>query len=131
MASAINPSQSMPLLYASRSISQSFQNSVQANNATFWPPKYLAQREPILEIPKPCVERLLVTMDLDMDGRISREELHAFARKSNLTFITPDVVNQMFEEIANRRPLVHTNQLENPINLEELNACCISRYKYL
>ena len=95
-----------------------------SSSTTLWPPKYATQREPIPEIPRSCVEKLFVEMDTDMNGRIAYEEVQAFAKKSNLAFISPDVVHQMFQEISQRRALVHQEQLESPITTEELIACC-------
>ncbi len=116
-------SKSLAYLYPTHSIVLSAKMSISAATDV-WPSKYALQREPIPEIPRACVEKLLLAMDKDVDGRISKDELKVFADKSNLLSITPAVVDRMFDEIAKHRPLVHATQLISPITLDELAACC-------
>jgi len=108
-----------PCLYPTRASMQSL------HNMTCWPSKYAMQRDPIPEVARTCVEKLFTDIDADMDGRISHDELQAYARKSNLTFLSPEIVAQMFQEIANRRAIIHQEQVNNPITFDELLSCCI------
>ncbi len=126
MLSATSNTQSMPTLYPTRAMMQTTQEQ-SLPNLTCWPSKYASQREPIPEIPRPCVEKLLVAIDTDMDGRVSREELHDYARNSGLAFLTPEVIDTMFDEVASHRPVVHQSQLASPLTVDELIACCIAR----
>lgn len=87
-------------------------------------PKYNGQREDFPMIPKATVQKLFVAMDCDMDGHVSLEELQAFCAKSCLAPLTPDTVKEMFYEITERRGIVHKEQLNSALTLDEVYLCC-------
>eukprot|EP00826_Nyctotherus_ovalis_P042309 TRINITY_DN4333_c0_g2_i3.p1 TRINITY_DN4333_c0_g2~~TRINITY_DN4333_c0_g2_i3.p1 ORF type:complete len:529 (-),score=124.75 TRINITY_DN4333_c0_g2_i3:47-1633(-) len=91
-------------------------------------PKYGRQREDFPAIPKATVQKLFMKMDHDMDGHISLEELQAFCAKSCLAPLTPDTVKEMFYEITERRGIVHKQQLNSALTLDEVYLCFKGKY---
>ena len=90
------------------------------------PPKYNSQRESVPEIPRNYIEKLLKAIDTDMDGRISLKELQEFGKKTKV--LKPKEAKEMFHEITQYRALVHKEQLDLPITLEELQLFCKSYF---
>jgi len=90
----------------------------------FYIPKYNKQREDFPIIPKAVVKKLFVRMDYDMNGFISLEELQTFCANSHLALLTPEIVREMFYEITKKRGIVHKEQLDSPLTLDEIYLCC-------
>ena len=49
------------------------------------PPKYLSQRDAPLDIPVEVVEKLFMAIDVDLDDRVSIEELQGYVKLSEVT----------------------------------------------
>lgn len=70
------------------------------------PPKYLSQRDAPLEIPFEVVKNLFMTMDVDMDDKISMLELNNYVIQQEIA-IEPRIVEEMFWEAASKRAITH------------------------
>lgn len=92
----------------------------------YWPAKYNTQRESVPEIPRTSIEELIKAVDTNMDGRISLKELQEYGKRTKL--LTLKEAREMFYEITERRALVHKEQLNLPITLDELQISCNSYF---
>ena len=91
------------------------------------PPKYLTQRDAPLEIPIEVVRKLFMAMDLDMDDKISFEELTGYIQRQEVA-IEPEVVEDMYKEACSKRPITHEHQRYAALTIEEIHQCVKGRY---
>ena len=100
-----------------------------SNSNFYYIPKLWTARternlEPIKQVRKESVYKLLVEIDKDMDGKISLEELTDFVRKHGLRSITNNIIRAMYNEITGRRVVIKKHLQDKPITFEELRFCC-------
>lgn len=93
----------------------------------FGPPKYMTQRDAPLDIPPEVAKKLFAAMDVDMDDRISIEELGNYVQSSGVP-ITPDIVMAMFREASSQRGIIHEAQRHAGLTLEEIQYAVRGRY---
>jgi len=72
-----------------------------------------------LDIPPEIIRKLFFLIDLDMDDKISYEELQNYVTTSGCP-IPQDVVQSMYTDACDHRSLVHEAQRHLPLNFEEI-----------
>lgn len=93
------------------------------------PKKYDNIRKPPQEVPLDLIRKLFLKLDQDMDDRVSVEEIRNYIRKMKLT-LEDEVADQMFNEIAQRRAVIHERQRNLPLTLDEVVAAIRGRHKW-
>lgn len=93
------------------------------------PPKYLNQRDSPLEIPIEVIKNLVLAVDLDMDDRVSVDELKTYAKSKYLPF-EESVIEDMFKEATLGRGVVHEKQMYMPLTLEEVASAVRGRHRW-
>lgn len=93
------------------------------------PSKYDGFREPPQEVPLDVIKKLFLSIDEDMDDRISVDELREYIRKTKLT-IELEVADALFHECTDRRSVVHEKQRELPLTIDEVVAAIRGRHKW-
>ena len=83
------------------------------------PPKYLNQRDAPLEIPYEVIKKLFVTMDEDLDDMITLDEFTRYIKRHELA-IPDNVIHDMYKEATSKRSVIHKEQLEEPLRIEEI-----------
>lgn len=92
------------------------------------PPKYLVQRDAPLEIPFEVVKNLFMTMDQDMDDKISMHELTGYVQKQEIA-IDLKIVEEMFWEAASKRAVTHEHQRIASLTIDEIYQTVKGRYR--
>lgn len=93
------------------------------------PIKYLNQRDAPLEIPIECVKILFAALDLDLDDRVSIEEIANFVKLHQIPFTDQNIVD-MFKEATWGRRIIHDRQKELPLAVEEISAAVRGRHRW-
>lgn len=75
------------------------------------------------------LNKLFLTIDQDIDDRISAEEIRNYIRKIKLT-IEDTVADELFHEWADRRVVVHAKQKDLPLTFDEVVAAIRGRYSW-
>ena len=92
------------------------------------PPKYLSQRDAPLEIPVEIIQKLFQAIDVDLDDRISLEELHGYVKLSGVP-LEEGVVDEMFLEASKNRPIIHEAQRHQGLTFEEVQQAVRGRFQ--
>lgn len=93
------------------------------------PSKYDNLRKPPQEVPIDVIKKLFLTMDSDLDDRISASEIKKHMKKVKLT-LEEGIADALFNEIAERRAVVHEKQKSEPLDFEEIVAAIRGRHKW-
>lgn len=91
------------------------------------PPKYLNQRDAPLEIPYEVIKKLFVAMDEDLDDMITLEEFMRYIKKHELA-IPKEVAVDMYHEATSKRSVIHKEQLDEPLKIEEIQMAVRGRF---
>lgn len=83
------------------------------------PPKYLNQRDAALEVPYECVKRLFEAVDIDMDDRLSLEEIQNYVEVTRIP-IDEAIVSQMFHDAIAGRAYVNDEQRMKGLTIDEV-----------
>lgn len=93
------------------------------------PPKYLSQRDAPLEIPIEVVKDLFCAMDDDIDDRVSVFELKNYIQKTGVP-IEDSIADEMFEDAAKNRPIIHQAQKTQGLTIEEIQYAVRGRFSW-
>ena len=93
------------------------------------PSKYDHMRRPPQEVPHDIIKKLFLTIDQDLDDRISVQEIKRYMKKVKLS-LEDDIADALFKEITDRRSVVHERQRNLPLTLEEVVAAIKGRHKW-
>lgn len=86
-------------------------------------------RRPPQEVPQDVIRKLFLTIDQDLDDRISANEIRQYMKKVKLS-LEDDIAEAMVKEITDRRSVVHQKQKEQPLTLDEVIAAIKGRFKW-
>ena len=87
--------------------------------------KYESKFEPMKEIAKDTIYKLLIAIDKDLDGKISLEEFLSYIKQIDISSINDETGVKMFNEAIENRVGIPKSLKNNPMNLQELMLCCI------
>ena len=93
------------------------------------PKKYDNMRQPPQEVPLDVIKKLFLTIDQDIDDRISADEIRNYIKKVKLT-IEDTVADELFHECADRRVVVHAKQKDLPLTFDEVVSAIRGRYSW-
>ena len=79
----------------------------------------MSQRDAPLDIPVEVVQKLFMAIDVDLDDRVSLEELHGYVKLSGVP-LEEDVVDEMFLEASKNRQIIHEAQRHVGLTFEEM-----------
>lgn len=68
-------------------------------------------------------------MDVDLDDRVSIEELHGYVKLSGVP-LEESVVDEMFLEASKDRAIIHEAQKHKGLTFEEIQAAVRGRFSY-
>ncbi|KAM3139628.1 hypothetical protein pb186bvf_008273 [Paramecium bursaria] len=71
------------------------------------------------QIPRVSIEKLINQMDSNNDGYITSQDIISFSEKHYL-FLDPDLVHKMVKDAMSVRIVAFSEQLKEPINIEEI-----------
>ena len=93
------------------------------------PSKYDNQRIPPQEVPLDVIKTLFLAIDTDLDDRISAGEILRYIHKAKIT-IKDEVAQQLFDECAARRSVIHEKQRDLPLTFDEVVSAIRGRHKW-
>ena len=76
--------------------------------------------EELEEIPKHCFENFILLADKDLDNKVSIVELIQYAARLGIVCMTEDIARKMFDEIVSKRQLIHPEQRNGPLSINEI-----------
>lgn len=93
------------------------------------PPKYLNQRDAPLEVPYECVKRLFEAVDIDVDDRLSLQEIQNYVNATKIP-IDEAMVSQMFIDAVAGRPHVNEEQRMKGLTIDEVTYAVRGRHSW-
>ena len=87
----------------------------------------MSQRDAPLDIPVEVVEKLFMAIDVDLDDRVSIDELHGYVKLSGVP-LEEDVVDEMFLEASKNRAIIHEAQKHLGLTFEEIQHAVRGRF---
>ena len=92
-------------------------------------PKYLKQRDSLLEIPIDCVRKLCDAIDQDCSELVQLKHLKKYVEKCELPF-DEGIVEKMFDEASQGRGQISEEKKQSPLTHEEVAAAVRARHSW-